>query len=593
MQTVLEASIHAGEATTRTAERLLDVGRPSVELPQYVRELSGAAKFPRGPGDPNLYEDALKKWHRQIDRLGQGKHKQAGDFTIRSATQQLVIDLQKAKPEQVDKIVDRWIVERARHQARVVARNEAVEAFRDVALANFKDQPWCPGVKWSLSPLHPHQDICDVLAAQNLYGLGRGCYPVDRVPGRHTSDLCTLSAIADVDYFQRELAKLRGEPEPPKAWEDRNLETGEEWLLSQSPEVQREIAGPTRTRLLNEGKRIMARNNSEFRPVYKLLKKPKPEINRGPRVDATGPIDQDRLGQRTPFPDLQGIGKIARPPAPKPRVPKPVHVHVAPPAPAPPPKPPLDVLKKATNRDEMRGEFAEIRYRAQQSMRKVGDQYVGPVPAGPLEYSRRVQADVASHFGLPISTPITDFRALPAPSRGIAGTMSSDGVLSLKMDGATYRDHHVIVHESIHTMGGAATPGSYRGIGAVLEEVSTEDLAQSYAGSLPKLVSHGEKADLSDLFHAESVWKRTGPKYELEGSYVAWREKAHRMIAVGTGEYDASKVSLKLRETAIRWKQQRYATKDEATRAFIEALDPKTQEQRNFYQLALDSDWGS
>lgn len=305
MSAVIQNSIRAGETTTRTAERFLHVSQPTVELPRYVQELSKAARFPRGPGDPNLYEDAVKKWQRQIDRLGQGANKTHGEFTIKSATQQLVKDLRKAKPAQVDKIVDRWILERARYQARTVARNEGIEAARDVQLKGYAEQPWVVGVRWTLSSAHPKQDICDVLAEQNLYDLGPGCYPIDKVPARHVSDLCVVSSVVDSDYLKREANKLRNEPEPPKPWQGAPKLSSQEWLLKQPLAVQHRVAGPTRAELARQGVNVFTRDGSALKPVYQLLEKPKPKINYGPKVDASKVVEKDRQSMVMPFPALE------------------------------------------------------------------------------------------------------------------------------------------------------------------------------------------------------------------------------------------------------------------------------------------------
>jgi len=183
MRQVIQSSVRAGEQITRTAERLLDADLPKVNLPKYVQDLREAAST----GDGKLYRSAVKTWERQIEGLGQGALKESGEFTLRSASRQLVKDLGKAKVQNVDKIVDRWILEKARYQARVMARHESVEAFRDVAIKQAREQPFTVGVRWTLSPAHPRKDVCDVYASSDSYGLGPGGYPADSVPARHPS----------------------------------------------------------------------------------------------------------------------------------------------------------------------------------------------------------------------------------------------------------------------------------------------------------------------------------------------------------------------------------------------------------------------
>lgn len=271
MRSTLERSIKAGDTVTKTASDLLKVAQPEVHLPRYVRELSEAAKKGKTLGLPNPLEDAVAKWRSTVDRLGQGAEREAGPYTIRSATQQLVKDLQKARPETVDKVVSRWVTERARYQAGVVARNESVEAFRDAQLKSYEGQEWVKGVRWTLSPRHPHREICDVLANQDLYGLGPGGYPIDKVPERHVGCLCSLSSIADTEHFAREQAKAKGEPEPPKAWLSGAHVTGDDWIRMQPAAVQREILGPTRATLFARGQSVMSADGSSLRPVADMI----------------------------------------------------------------------------------------------------------------------------------------------------------------------------------------------------------------------------------------------------------------------------------------------------------------------------------
>ncbi len=304
MRITLEGSLKAGEQLTRTAERLLDADRPVVELPKYVQELSEAAKFKRGAGDPNLYEQAVKRWHNQVSRLGQGAELQAGEYTIQSATRELVRRLGKAKPDQVDTLVERWVLERARYQARVIARHESVEAARESALSSYREQDWVHGVRWTLSPSHPRPDICDMHAGVDLYGLGAGGYPLDKVPGRHPSCMCNLVPISDEAHFERKIAKAKGNEEPARKWLSGRKESAEDWLKTQAKELRQAIIGPTREKLLERGRKVFDEGASGFRPVYKLLGKQKPQIQRGPRIDARGVIAKDRASMVKPFPTL-------------------------------------------------------------------------------------------------------------------------------------------------------------------------------------------------------------------------------------------------------------------------------------------------
>lgn len=325
MTRTLTGAIRAGEATTKVAERLMQIDKPRVEVARYVDELAEAARFPKLDGEPNHYADAVGRWKGQIQRLGQGKDGTVGAYTMRSASQTLARDLRRAKGEQVDQIVNRWVLEKARYQARIVARNESVEAFRDVQLAGYAAQPWAHGVRWSLSSSHPRPDICDVLAAQNLHGLGAGGYPADKVPARHTSCLCLQSAIVDVDFFERELAKQTGDEPPPLPGAGEPRKTGNQYLRELDEAERRAIAGPTRSRLVMQGRSVMADDGEAFKPVWELIGADAPPARKVKLVDATQVIRADTASMVQPYeaiPEPAAPAVAARKAAPPPKPPK-------------------------------------------------------------------------------------------------------------------------------------------------------------------------------------------------------------------------------------------------------------------------------
>lgn len=304
MRRQIVASQRAGESVGRVAERLLDIDRPLVQLPEHVRDLRRAAGMALESGDPNLYEAAVRKWESRVRRLGEGLPggRRRPGHSMRSATEQLVKELRGARPGQAQQIVDRWVLEKARYQAGVVARTETVEAYRDAYRQSTADQPHVKGYRWVLSNRHPRPDVCDILANQNLHGLGPGGYPVNEVPATpHPLDLCSQVAIIDAAHMRRQLAQARGEPEPPRPWEDDDLETGEEWTRRQSPEDRRRLLGPTRVRLQDQGRNVLDAGGHP-RPVYELEGRARPTRRLGPTVRAQPLVEADRASMVRPFP---------------------------------------------------------------------------------------------------------------------------------------------------------------------------------------------------------------------------------------------------------------------------------------------------
>lgn len=62
-------------------------------------------------------------------------------------------------------------------KAQRVMRTEINRAHGTAYMAAAEKTPGFAGFRFLLSPRHPKPDICDLLAAQNLYGLGAGVYP--------------------------------------------------------------------------------------------------------------------------------------------------------------------------------------------------------------------------------------------------------------------------------------------------------------------------------------------------------------------------------------------------------------------------------
>lgn len=308
MRQQLVASVRAGESITRTAERLLDQGDIVVRLPQHVQALRDAARDAALTGDASIYERAVRKWQHRIERLGQAPDAagaRVGEYTVRSATQRLVEELRGATEEQIDKIIDRWVLDRARYQARVIARHETVEAYRESYRESLRQTRGVVGLRWQVSGRHPHPDECDIYANQDLHGLGPGGYPIDAVPeAPHPMCLCTQVAIIDRYAARRELAQMRGDPEPPRDWESGERVTAAEWLAQQSPEYRREMLGPTRARVFDEPggpERVLTPDGRRV-PVYQVLGQPRPVRQLGPEVRTQRLVREDRASMVRPFP---------------------------------------------------------------------------------------------------------------------------------------------------------------------------------------------------------------------------------------------------------------------------------------------------
>ncbi len=76
-------------------------------------------------------------------------------------------------------------------KAKRLARSEIVNAAWEAGRLSADASPIVGGVRWNLSANHPKWDVCDILAGQDLYGLGSGVYPAESIPPKpHPNDMC-------------------------------------------------------------------------------------------------------------------------------------------------------------------------------------------------------------------------------------------------------------------------------------------------------------------------------------------------------------------------------------------------------------------
>lgn len=500
MRRQIVSSVRAGETVTRVAERLLDLDKPIVRLPQHVRELRDAAQMALYRGDRNIYLDAVQKWRARVEQLGQGPEGSPGAHTMRSATQQLVKDLGSAKLEQIDHIAERWVLDRARHQARVIARTETVEAFRDVYKETTAKQPYVVGYRWQLSGSHPRPDECDVFASQDVDGIGPGGYLPSNVPSSpHPHDLCSQVAIIDNQFFKRELAKKTGAEDPPRPWESGQKVSAKEWLAKQPQGFQRQLLGPTLHKAFGAGRNVLDAQGKPL-PVHVVLGRPKPERTLGPAVDASAAVARDRRSQVQPFPKVAGA----------PRAPK---------------------LRRAAKPTRV------VALAREQRQRALGNAWATHAQDGGRAVRTQTRAFLADKFRLaPRTLPAGDKLAVTNQLQpNAAGQFEWDGEVKvrvkeargvdramsqLRTGGALSNDDignvKLLVHEEVHGHG-PLTAAAYRAaVGQLVEEVATETVARVATRELL-----GLKGELA-FYHQLSFPELTAGGFRAQGPYGDW-----------------------------------------------------------------------
>ncbi len=93
-------------------------------------------------------------------------------------------------------------------KAERVMRTEINRAHGEAYMAGAEQTPGFAGFRFLLSPEHPAPDICDLLASQNVHGLGAGVYPDrERCPWpAHPNTLSFVVAVFDDDITDADRA---------------------------------------------------------------------------------------------------------------------------------------------------------------------------------------------------------------------------------------------------------------------------------------------------------------------------------------------------------------------------------------------------
>ena len=113
-----------------------------------------------------------------------------------------------------------------------IARTEVARARYDAFIARYGEDEDVVAYQWKLGSRHPAEDICDMYAEADLYGLGKGVFPKDAAPVNpaHPHCLCHYAPVYE--------SELEGKKR------SNNVEAGgNAWLKKQSLSVQEKILG--------------------------------------------------------------------------------------------------------------------------------------------------------------------------------------------------------------------------------------------------------------------------------------------------------------------------------------------------------------
>lgn len=162
------------------------------DLPNYLRLVRHATA-----GSPEHLR-AARQAMNSINRLARNG---APTKSLKAAYNQLAQQAITGSDEALQKACWVAVQEKSRYVAERIARTEMARAYADGFLADIEADDDVVAVKWKTGTRHPVFDICDMYAKADMYGLGPGIYPKDKLPKlpAHPHCMCKLVKIYAAD----------------------------------------------------------------------------------------------------------------------------------------------------------------------------------------------------------------------------------------------------------------------------------------------------------------------------------------------------------------------------------------------------------
>lgn len=203
------------------------------KIPQYIRKVLIATN-----------DSKMAVAQRQaLDNINRLARNGAPNKALKTAYIELLESVQKGNDEAVQKAIQTAINEKSRYVAERIARTEMARAYADGFIAKMNQDADVVAVKFKLSGRHPTFDICDMYAKADMYNLGKGVYPKDKLPPLpvHPHCLCRYSEvyIGEVDT-EKEKPRIR--------------EAGDKWLEGLTDRQRQNVLGAEGSKAWEAGK---------------------------------------------------------------------------------------------------------------------------------------------------------------------------------------------------------------------------------------------------------------------------------------------------------------------------------------------------
>lgn len=230
-------SMKKGDSVKSMAKSLFDgYGKggviPEQDIPKFMKDLTHLTR----EYSEDAFNKAIRRARRNIDKLS--------TKGLQAAYNGVIDAIEKGNKEKIDKAIKVAVQEKTRSFAERIARTEKARAYADGILYKYANNDDCVAFKWKLSSRHPCEDICDLYAHADLWGMGEGIFPKDKVPSLpvHPNCMCRL-----VPVFA---GSPRLKNEKPK---DRSLDGGMEYIKSLSQSHRNSLLGENGAKSVDKG----------------------------------------------------------------------------------------------------------------------------------------------------------------------------------------------------------------------------------------------------------------------------------------------------------------------------------------------------
>ena len=219
---------------------------------------------------------ALAEQRQAIDNINRLAKNGAPNKALQAAYNKLLEAVQKGNEKAIEKAVEVAVNEKSRYVAERITRTEMARAWADGFVAKMKKDADIVAVKFKLSSRHPVFDICDMYAKADMYGLGAGIYPKDKLPPLpvHPHCLCRYVEVieGEVDMQQQR---------------DQVREAGDKWLNSLPESRRAQVLGRKGLKAWEDGKdwRKYMRGYAGLREVESRLSGIKLQLHAGKKSD--------------------------------------------------------------------------------------------------------------------------------------------------------------------------------------------------------------------------------------------------------------------------------------------------------------------